>query len=89
MTLLSKFVPITETKLIRPGFEDTVKAMVAETPVAALTWLDTVTEGLVRTPAVIAANVAVPLSRDASVLLAKVVTVILNVPCGTALFFSP
>jgi len=54
---VSKLTPATVTALISPGFADTVNVTVAETPVAALTVLERVTDGAVSAPAVIAARV--------------------------------
>lgn len=86
LTAVSKFVPVTATNLIRPGFEETLKAMVAETSVVLLILLERTIEGLVRAPAVIAPSVAVPLSMSDSVLLALVVIVIVEELCGAAAF---
>jgi len=63
--------------------------MVAETLVEALTLLERITEGWVRTPAVIALNVAEPLSISVPVLLAWVTMATVAEFCGAAEFFSP
>lgn len=84
IAVVRKFTPATVIALITPAFADTVKVTVAETLVAALTVLERTIEGAVRASAVIAANVAVPVS-DA---VAPVVIVTVAEPCAVAEFAS-